>query len=81
MTVYSLKERKESAELHLFEARTTEPGKCVPAIKSICKKMSLSETAHNVFLCYDEDSARNGCASAGRKVCGVCVSSLYASYL
>jgi hypothetical protein len=33
----------------------------------------------NIFTCKDEQEARLKCATIGREVCGVCISSIYAS--
>ena len=77
--VYCLKERIKSGELRLFEATPNTNG-CVPHKSSICKKMSLAETENMIFSCLDENNARLECAKQGRKVCGTCVSSLYATY-
>jgi hypothetical protein len=81
MTVYTLKKHKETEEMHLFEATLTEDKQsCIPKPKSICGKMAKSDGGSNVFSCQPENEARNMCATRGRAVCGVCVSSLYATY-
>lgn len=80
---YSLKEMKNTGELHLFKGEMYPPGgefKCWTAKKSICQKMLKEESSRNVFACMTEQQAREQCASVGRAVCGVCVSSLYATY-
>ncbi|HWW05614.1 hypothetical protein [Collimonas sp.] len=77
---YTLKKDKDTAELHLFEGKMTTPQKCTSDEKSICKKMTKSQTAGNEFACEDEKNARIKCASIGRAVCGICVSHLYADY-
>jgi len=78
--VYSLKEKKGTQEFHLFTATPTENNKCIPANKSICRKMDLSETESTSKFCMAEAVARVHCASVGRSVCGTCVSHLYETY-
>ena len=77
---YTLKLKKETEELHLFEGEFTEPGKCNSRATSICGMMAKSDSGGNIFTCLNEDDARIECAQRGRKVCGVCVSHLYATY-
>jgi hypothetical protein len=80
MIVYTLKQKKDTGELHLFEATPTLNNECTPNKISICKKMDKSESVANVFACQTEEEARQICASRGREVCGTCVSSLYATF-
>lgn len=80
MKAYTLKEMKDTGELHLFEGEMQPDGRCSSENYSICGKMSKSESAKNVFACLDEDDARMRCAEIGRDVCGICVSHLYESY-
>ncbi len=79
-TVYSLKKKKDTEELHLFEAIPKEDNKCTPKNRSVCNKMSKEESIANIFVCQSEDDARIACATTGRKVCGICVSHLYETY-
>lgn len=79
MDAYTLKKKRDTGELHLFKGRMTEDG-CTSKQISICEMMDKSESAENIFQCYDEDKARKKCAEIGRDVCGVCVSHLYATY-
>ncbi|MDD2305402.1 MAG: hypothetical protein PHP53_11945 [Prolixibacteraceae bacterium] len=78
--VYTLKRKRNTNELHLFEASQSEDDKCTPKNKSICNKMSTDESSENIFACQSEDYARTSCANQGRKVCGICVSHLYETY-
>lgn len=78
--VYTLKKMKDTDECHLFKGKITSTDKCSSNAKSICKKMSKSESEKNIFACEDEDTARSMCAKEGRKVCGPCVSHIYATY-
>lgn len=78
--VYTLKIKKETQEMHLFEATPAPENKCTPNAKSICKKMNLSESEGNKFSCQSESNARIEIAKIGRSVCGTCVSSLYETY-
>jgi hypothetical protein len=79
--VYTLKKRKDTDELHLFEASQKADAKdCTPQKESICGKMNKSESEANVFACQTEEAARIQAASQGRKVCGICISHLYATY-
>jgi hypothetical protein len=82
MTVYTLKKKGNTGELHMFEATPskTEPGSCTPAQNSICRKMKSSESTENKFACESEWDARVKAAGYGRDVCGICISSLYATY-
>ena len=79
--LYTLKEDKDSGELHLFETTTdANNNTCTPKRKSICKKMIEKNKKKNIFECRSEAKARIECASIGRRVCGNCVSHLYTSY-
>ena len=78
--VFSLKQKKETQEFHLFRAKPTVDSKCTPESKSICKEMDLSESSERIFSCEKEAAARRKCAEIGRQVCGTCVSSLYETY-
>ena len=82
MKTYTLKEDKFTGELHLFEGETTSDskGKCATETLSICGKMQDSDNAENVFACANDKLARHECAEIGERVCGICVSRLYASY-
>lgn len=82
MKAYTLKEHKDSGELHLFEGDmlSNDPNyKCNSASKSICKKMEKLDSRRNRFTCANEQEAREKIASIGREVCGTCVSHLYKS--
>jgi len=78
MKAYTLKKKKDTKELHLFEGDMTPEG-CNSASTSICEKMKKSESEKNVFTCFNEDEARKKCAEIGRDVCGICVSHLYST--
>ncbi|EEY5915255.1 hypothetical protein QTU87_000945 [Escherichia coli] len=83
MKAYTLKENKDSGELHLFEGDMYPKDseyKCNSKAKSICKKMDKSDSKENRFTCTTEQEAREKIAKIGRKVCGTCVSHLYESY-
>lgn len=83
MKAYTLKEHKDSGELHLFEGDMNPEGseyKCNSGSKSICKKMNKSDNKGNRFACATAQEAREKIAKIGRKVCGTCVSHLYESY-
>jgi len=77
---YTLIQKDETDELHLFEGKYTEPKKCTVTSTSVCRKMVKTEKDRIVFACQNEDEARLECAKLGRKVCGVCVSHLYTTY-
>lgn len=77
-TAYTLKKRKGTKEMHLFEGDFNEEP-CTSKAESICHKMKKSESIGNVFQCLDEQEAREECAEIGRPVCGDCVSRLYAT--
>ncbi len=83
--LFSLLKKKDTQELHLFITRRTSDGSCVIASddkKSICKKLEFKDsvTDSNSFHCENADSARKKCADIGSRVCGPCVSHLYANY-
>lgn len=82
MKTFTLKKDNATEELHLFEGETpTMPkGKHTIANRSICSKMEDSEHAENIFSCANAKLARQECAEIGERVCGRCVSYLYASY-
>ncbi len=79
-TVFTLKKKKTTGELHLFRANQNPDRSCNPEKKSICKKMDVSDKEKNIFTCASEKDARIKCANIGRSVCGICVSSLYETY-
>lgn len=79
MKAYTLKKKKDTEELHLFEGEFTKDGGCTSSQTSICQKMDKSESAGNVFACFDENAARTACAKLGRQVCGICASHLLAT--
>lgn len=78
--VYTLRKKKDTEELHLFEGDMKPDGTCTAGHKSVCQKMSFSEGTTNTFGCKSENEARLGCAQAGRAACGTCVSHLYTTY-
>lgn len=75
--VYILRERKETGELHLFLARSTEEFECRSQQKSICGAMDIEEESRTIFSCQPEERTRTQCAKIGRKMCVTCVSHLY----
>ena len=79
-TVYTLKKKANTDEMHLFECTLTFSGFCTCNQKSICGRMNKSEHHLDIFSCVNEDTAREGSAQRGRKVCGTCVSKLYTTY-
>lgn len=78
---YTLKKKKGTDEYHLFIGTMNPDNGCTSKNKSICQMMKRDEQeGNNIFACQDEESARKKCAEIGRKICGVCVSSLYTTY-
>jgi uncharacterized metal-binding protein len=77
MTLYSLIKKRNTDELHLFNSKKILDKCNVEENISICKKMNFSEKGDVVFACNDENEARIKCAQEGRKVCGICVGTLY----
>jgi hypothetical protein len=75
--VYILRERKETGELHLFFANTTDKNECQSQQKSICGRMDLEEKSLTIFACQPEDRARFQCAKLGRAICTNCITQLY----
>lgn len=82
MKAYTLKKKKNTEECHLFEGDFITDKTCNThkVEKSICKKMSQSESEENIFTCYTDNQARKKIAEIGRQVCGVCTSHLYTTY-
>lgn len=76
---YTLKQMKDTDELHLFRGHFTEKA-CTSGDRSLCEKMEKTSSEGNRFACKTEDEARLECARIGRQVCGTCVSNLYATY-
>ena len=82
-TTYSIKKRSDTEELHLFEGQLNPPNsetKCTSESNSICGKMKWEKGTAGFSCETDEKTVRQKCAEMGRKVCGICVSSLYADY-
>ncbi|MGG8497169.1 hypothetical protein ACQY1Q_12190 [Tenacibaculum sp. TC6] len=79
MDAYTLKEKKNTKELHIFKGIMTSEG-CTSNSTSICGKMQKTQSQGNIFTCNDEVEARIKSAKKGRKVCGTCVSHLYSNY-
>ncbi|QHF10378.1 hypothetical protein [Pseudomonas syringae] len=83
MTIYSFKKRVDTGEHHIFEGEMRPPGSkpaCNAAPTSICKKVGHDDTTVWVDLnCLSEQQARLAGAVLGRKLCGTCVSHLYAT--
>lgn len=86
MTLYSLKE-KETGQWHIFECHKEGMylKNCVCERHSICNHMELDRSqcfGEKELTCLDEQAAREKCAEIdmGRKVCGTCVSHLYADF-
>lgn len=83
---YYIYRRPDSEEHHIFRG-TWNPilRRCSidDELTSICQKMELKtpqeRKAHEAFSCLDEQDARDQCAVLARKVCGICVSNLYAT--
>lgn len=85
MTVYTIRKKEGSEELHIFEAEwipDSDPRSCSSKSKSICKKISrgATNTLRSSTNCMSESKARREAAELGRSVCGVCVSHLYATF-
>lgn len=79
MTLYSLIEKKDTEELHIFCSK--KDGKdCLVESASICGKMKFGDKKKDIFACITEEEMRKKCAEIGRKVCGNCVITLYTTY-
>ena len=82
MTLYTLKKKKGTGEHHIFEGDWVDnesPRHCSVASKSICKKTTGNESDYIDKGCMSEAKTRKEAAEMGRTVCGICVSSLYAT--
>lgn len=80
MDSYTLKQHKETGELHLFKGKMNPPDSdyaCTSETSSQCEEMTWDDSAGNRFGCKTEDQARKLIAEIGREVCGTCVSTLY----
>jgi len=82
MTLYTLKKKKDTEEHHIFEGEWIDnetPRHCSVASKSICNKATKIESVFIDKSCMSEARTRREAAEMGRTVCGICVSSLYAT--
>lgn len=57
----------------------TEPRRCSVPARSICQKAERDSADFVGLACLTEQKAREAAAELGRKVCGTCVSHLYAT--
>lgn len=77
--LYSL--YNNESERHLYKVKKDADGKCiVPSGRAECGRDIKAVKGTAVFLCRDENAAREACAAIGRSVCGNCVATLYATY-
>ncbi|OEZ90741.1 hypothetical protein [Duganella phyllosphaerae] len=76
---YSLFTLKSTGEYHLFKAHKNFNSECMAERESECGQVLLADTEIASFACEEEESARLKMARIGRKVCGNCVATLYAS--
>ena len=83
MKSYSFKKKTDSGELHIFEGDFKPEGetpRCSAARKSICKKVDNDDSTVWVRQnCLTAQKAREVGAKFGRKLCGTCISHLYAT--
>ncbi|KIA99260.1 hypothetical protein OA93_06425 [Flavobacterium sp. KMS] len=78
--VYSFISDKKTKEKHIFIGEPTTDS-CTAQPDSICKKTKKNEgTWKNEEMCLNENDAREKAATIGRRICGTCVSNLYANY-
>lgn len=66
---------KVTEEIHLFRVSVAH----AVSSTSVCERMLSSEQDGVPFSMFDEDEARMECAILGKKVCGTCVATLYAT--
>lgn len=78
---FQLRTKDVSGEKHLFGAARDANGVITASLHSQCKKVEWKITSIMAadFEFKKEDEARMRCAEIGRKVCGTCVSTLYAT--
>lgn len=76
-TLYTLMEKKDTGEFHLFVSHKNDKMECIPGPASVCDGMKQGERGVVKFACKEEDEARLACATVGKMVCGSCVSHLY----
>lgn len=79
-TVYTIKERKDSGEFHLFDGLMQNKDYCSVSSWSLCSSVEENETVSEGIGCLTEDQARIEAAKIGRAVCGNCIKTLYATY-
>jgi len=80
MKAYTLKRKKGSAELHLFEGEFKGTS-CSSNHYSVCGRMAKTEgEATSLFMCETEETARKQCWLLGRAVCGTCIGVLYGNF-
>lgn len=81
MSVYSLREHLNTFELHIFEGTPTEPNRCQLEKSSRCGNIELRDVEKTSrFACISAQEMRVRCAEIGAKVCGTCISTLYAPF-
>jgi hypothetical protein len=78
---YSFLRYANTEEVHVFEGKFT-PSSCTANFASICGKVEdrRKEVMETIEICLDEEEARLYAANIGRKVCGTCISRLYATF-
>ncbi|MBP1085345.1 hypothetical protein JOE39_001597 [Pseudomonas sp. PvP100] len=82
MTLYTFKKHMDTGEHHIFKGEwlpSTDPRQCSVAQWSICQKVTQSAGEYIGKGCMEELQARRAAAELGRSLCGVCISSLYAT--
>lgn len=78
---YSFFRYANTEEVHVFEGKFT-PANCTAKFACICAKIEdrRKEEMEVVETCLNEYDARLYAANLGREVCGICISSLYATF-
>lgn len=76
--LYTLLEKKETQELHLFNSWKDENDTCKLESKSMCNEMFFVDKKDiPLFVCESEENTRILCATKGRAVCEKCIGQLY----
>lgn len=77
---FTLKRKKSTNEYHLFKSFEVKDNSWQTFSSSLCDTSNMDESSVNSkFKLLGEDEARLEVAKIGRKVCGLCVSYLYAT--
>ena len=78
--LYSIIKDKDTNEFHIFKIDKDNMGHSKAQDKSICQEMNYHNQTEVYHDCLDEDTIRKKAVDIGRQMCGICISSLYATF-